>query len=90
MNILKVVEGAFAYLLEYWGVVMRKRKRKVRGPWRPERNHGICREEIGGDVFELWLGISRLMARIHGSTLPAETSANSVRRTVRDAAPTPT
>jgi hypothetical protein len=23
-------------------------------------------DDIGGDVFELWLGISRLMAKVHG------------------------
>ncbi|MFN3938929.1 MAG: hypothetical protein ACK4KW_15310, partial [Gemmobacter sp.] len=30
----------------------------------------VWRDEIGGDVFELWIGVSRLMARVHGTERP--------------------
>jgi len=30
----------------------------------------VWRDEIATDVFELWVGISRLMARVHGSDRP--------------------
>lgn len=55
---------------------MRKRNRNGRKP-AADNPQGLLRqkllqdrflrEEIEGDVFELWLGISRLMARVHGT-----------------------
>jgi hypothetical protein len=45
---------------------MQTQKRKVRRPNANDRASGILRNEIEGDVFELWIGISRLMARMHG------------------------
>jgi hypothetical protein len=44
---------------------MRKHKRKHRISVARERvHHDAWRAEIVGDVFELWLGISRLMGRV--------------------------
>jgi hypothetical protein len=45
---------------------MRVRNRKKRGPRADEPIQGHLRKEIEGDVFELWIGISRLMARLNG------------------------
>ncbi|MDO8879133.1 MAG: hypothetical protein Q8M24_19000 [Pseudolabrys sp.] len=43
---------------------MRERKRKSIGPAADDLIHGIRRQEIEGDVFELWIVISRLMAKV--------------------------
>jgi len=44
---------------------MQAQKRKGRRPNTSDRANGRLRNEIEGDVFELWIGISRLMARMH-------------------------
>ena len=45
---------------------MRERKRRGDGSVADHCSHGIRHEEIEADVFELWIGISRLMARVSG------------------------
>lgn len=44
---------------------MRERKRKSIRPAADDLIHGIRRQEIEADVFELWIGISRLMTRVN-------------------------
>jgi hypothetical protein len=44
----------------------------------PIRN--AWRDEIAADVFELWLGISRLMARIRGPILLQRRSVRAAKR----------
>jgi hypothetical protein len=44
----------------------------------------IRREDIEDDVFELWLGISRLMARVHGG---AAGDVSGVKRDTASAVP---
>lgn len=46
---------------------MRQQKRKSKSPAAGNLINGIWRDEIVADVFELWIGISRLMARMRGS-----------------------
>ena len=43
---------------------MRESKRKSTRSVADDLIHGIQRQEIEADVFELWLGVSRLMARV--------------------------
>lgn len=37
----------------------------------------VWRDEVAADVFELWVGISRLMARVHGTDRPELTKRSS-------------
>ncbi|MDI1342799.1 MAG: hypothetical protein PSV22_01690 [Pseudolabrys sp.] len=48
-----------------------------------ERSLGIRPEEIEADVFELWIGISRLMARVNGSDRRSDAGHRGKRRPVR-------
>ena len=48
-------------------VKMREQKQRGGGLAPDDRSLGIRPEEIEADVFELWIGISRLMARVNGS-----------------------
>ena len=54
---------------------MRQRKRKSKAPAAGNLIKGIWRDEIVADVFELWIGISRLMARMRGSQPQFEIAA---------------
>ena len=45
---------------------MREQKRKNVLPVTREQIQSAWRNEIAGDVLELWIGISRLMARMRG------------------------
>lgn len=62
------------------GKNMRQRKRKCTRPAANELIQGICRQEIEADVFELWLGISRLMARVTAPDRKLEAGAGGKRR----------
>ncbi len=46
---------------------MNEQKDKDGVPMAREQTQNALREEIAGDVLELWIGISRLMARVRGS-----------------------
>lgn len=46
---------------------MREPKQRSGGLAPEDRSPGVRPEEIETDVFELWIGISRLMARVNGS-----------------------
>lgn len=48
---------------------------------------GILREEISGDVFELWIGISRLMARVCGPHWQAETGIRAAKKSLAKKSP---
>lgn len=54
---------------------MRQRKRKNKAPAVGNLIKGVWRDEIVADVFELWIGISRLMARMRGSRPQIEIAA---------------
>lgn len=43
---------------------MRQRSRKSTKPVANDLVDSLRRQEIEADVFELWLGVSRLMARV--------------------------
>jgi hypothetical protein len=59
---------------------MRQQKRKNTVPGTKDRIQGAWREEIAGDVFEIWVGISRLMARVGGLSQQTETGIGAVKR----------
>jgi hypothetical protein len=46
---------------------MREPKRRGGESVADHSSHGIRREEIEADAFELWIGISRLMERVSGA-----------------------
>lgn len=43
-------------------------------------SHGARQEEIEADVFELWIGISRLMARVSGSDRRSDGASRAKKR----------
>lgn len=55
---------------------MRAQKRKVRVPVIGDLPATWC-DEVAGDILELWIGISRLMARVHGPDRPFETGTEA-------------
>lgn len=62
---------------------MREQKRKNRVSAAGDRIKGVRHDEIMGDVFELWIGIARLMARMRGSDQPLESSPGPKRPSAR-------
>lgn len=56
-------------------------KKKSAVPAEREQNRDAWQEEIARDVFELWMGISRLMERIHGPDRRTLASDHRPRRT---------
>lgn len=46
---------------------MRNRKKKLGKRSDDTPNDSLSLNDIQADTFELWIGISRLMARVHGS-----------------------
>jgi hypothetical protein len=59
---------------------MRERKQRGGGLAPDDRSLGIRREEIEADIFELWIGISRLMARVNGLDRRADAGHRGKRR----------
>lgn len=59
---------------------MRERKQRGGASVADDRSHGIRHEEIEADVFELWIGISRLMARVNGSDRRSDAGHRGKRR----------
>ena len=59
---------------------MRERKQSGGGLAPEDRSLGVRPEEIEADVFELWIGISRLMARVNGSDRRSDGGLRGKRR----------
>jgi hypothetical protein len=61
-------------------VKMRERKQRGGELAPDDRSLGIRREDIEADIFELWIGISRLMARVNGSDRRTDAGHRGKRR----------
>ena len=58
---------------------MREQKRKVRVPVMGDLPATWC-DEVAEDILELWIGISRLMARVHGPDRPFQAAIGAAPR----------
>ncbi len=59
---------------------MRKAKRRSGESVADHGGHGLRPEEIEADVFELWIGISRLMERVRGSDRRSDAAIRAKKR----------
>ncbi len=59
---------------------MRERKQKIRAQTECDPIEAAWRDDIAGDVLELWIGLSHLMARVRSVPAPKDEAAQSPAR----------